>query len=696
LRGAISRNCVRHFSLARSTWAYQSFRAPMTARALALPKDSGASVANAAGDEIPPLSIACRGLLVLFAVGLSVGFCAGFLLLKDPLGPYLTNNDMRPAIRRFVLGVAFGAAGLATVSGLVAAFWLRRVAPPADTLRRIAYRSAPLGAAGFLPLLFNWEAWRSHDLEFLTLVALSALSLEAGMWARAVTEPTGPELFVEGHVRRLRSDIAARFPSVAARAPLGIVCAGALVYAVYFAYVTIAWHRSVRSSYDLAVENNLLWNLVHGGPFFKSSPMGPTGSRFGQGATLFAYVIAPLYALYQRPETLYVLQATLLGAAAIPLFYYARLYVGGAASCLLALAYLMFPGLHGANLYEFHYLPLSTFFVWLALFALESRRDVLAAVAVVLALATSEDVALALVAFGVYLLVCGKRPRAGLVVALTSALYFVAMKLWIVPHVTGTDSLATAYQRLLPTGEDGFGAVVRTVIANPWYTVGTVLETDKLTFAMQMLVPLALVPLRRSITLLLALPALFFTVLSSAVSFSSIHYQFTAHWTTFLFVATVLSLSKQRSAARRGSLCAIALATLACSYQYGAVLQRHTATCGPIPFKFGMDREGRARGQALASVLQALPPRAKVSCSAFTTPQVSSRPDAYSLTIGVFDAQYILFPTSRTDFVGSEYGTVTGLLQSSGFGVVAVAPPFALAGKGQANLRNAEVLGMMR
>ncbi|HVW24558.1 MAG TPA: DUF2079 domain-containing protein [Polyangiaceae bacterium] len=667
----------------------------MTAPELALSK--APSISRADAEEAPPLTVACRALLILSGIGLSLGFAVGFLLLKDPLAAYLTNNEMRPGIRRFVLGMGFGTALVVDVATLVAAFRTRRATPIATTIRRVAHRLAPLGVTGFLPFLFQWKAWRDRDVEFLTLVTLAAILLEVGVRARRSAEPLGPEHFVHARLARFRSDLAARLPRAAERAPWFLVCAGALAYAVYFSYVTIAWHYGVRSSYDLAVENNLSWNIVHGGPFFKSSPqLGPVGSRFGYDASLLAFVLAPVYALYQRPETLYVAQAALLGAAAIPLFLYARLHVGTKAACLLSLLYLLFPGVHGENLFEFHYLPLSTGFLWLALYALESRRDRLAAIAVALALAATQNVAIELLAFGLYLLIAGRRPRAGLVVAAVSAAYFVVLEAIVLRSFQGGESLAQNYARLLPTGDDTIGSAVRTVFSNPWYTVGTILESDKLAYLMQMLVPLALVPLRLPLSALLAAPALAFTTLSSQPSNASIHYQQNAYWVAFVFVAAVIVLSSRARHARHAALWAMTLATLATSYQYGAVLQHNTSSCGPVPYKFGVDHEGYTRHQSLLAVLKDLPPRAKVAGSAFTTPQVSSRPDAYSLTIGVFDAEYVLFPSSHADFVANEYDVVTGLLRKGTFGVVDVAPPFALARRGGPVTRNAEVLSMLR
>jgi uncharacterized membrane protein len=386
----------------------------------------------------------------------------------------------------------------------------------------------------------------------------------------------------------------------------------------------------------------------------------------------------------------------LLGLAAVPLFAFARLYVSASAACVIALVYLLSPGVHGTNLYEFHYLPLSTFFLWLALYALEARRDLLAAVAVVLTLTLPEDGAIALMVWGAYLLVSGKRPRAGLVVGAVAGVYVLLLTTAILPPFLGSENVSAMYQKLMPNGETGVTSLLKTVVGNPWYTAGTLLEEPKLVFVLQMFVPLALAPLRRRITLLFALPGIFFTLLATGYSpMLSIHYQYTAYWTTYLLVATVLVLASLNRGGRRSALFAIALATLACSYQYGAVMQHNTSAGGPVAYKFGVDHEGRARREALDVVLTSLPPRAKVSCSAFTTPQVSNRPDAYSMTLGLYDAEYMLFPTVRADFVGGEYDAVLSSLEKRTFGVVAVSRPFALARRGQDPSKNDEVLSMI-
>jgi hypothetical protein len=87
-----------------------------------------------------------------------------------------------------------------------------------------------------------------------------------------------------------------------------------------------------------------------------------------------------------------------------------------------------------------------------------------------------------------------------------------------------------------------------------------------------------------------------------------------------------------------------------------------------------------------------MPPRAKVSASGFTTPFISNRPDAYNMTLGIFDADYIFIPSEAGDFIGDERATVTRLLQNKEFGVVAIEPPFALAKRGYPNDLDASLM----
>lgn len=662
-----------------------------------IPSDGVALLPTA---PLPALTRLVRAAMLLGVEGASVGLAVALELVPDELADYVTRNSLRPRLRLALLNECLVAAVVFAALAVTLAIVRRRHAPISATLLHIGRRLAPLGVVGLLPVLFRWKLWEGRDLQFLALASAATFAVNLAVKTAVEAGPWSWEAPVAAWLRRPFAWSADRLLRLRRALPLVVVCAGSLAYTLYFSYTTLSWHWSVRSGYDLALENNLMWNLVHGGPFFKSSPLvGPKGSHFGYHATLFAYVMAPIYALAPRAETLLVIQSTLLGFAAVPLFLFARLHVKEGLACVISLAYLLYPGLHGANLYEFHYLPLGTFFLWLTLYALEARLDKLAVLAVLLTLSVREDVSASLAIWGAYLLVTGRRPGAGLVVVFVSAAYFLTMKMGVMPRFAAdkTESFTFIYQKLLPQGENSFGAVIKTAIGNPGYTLDSMLEEGKLVYLLQIFVPLGFVPLRRALSLLLALPGILFTLLSTAYPPTiSIHYQYTAHWTTFMFVASVLALASLERAPRIGATAALLFGLVTTSYQYGSVLQTHTSWGGPIRYKFGINAEDRRRRHGLDEVLTRLPKNAKVSCSGFVTPQVSSRADAYSMTLGVYDAEYLLFPSEKKDFIVDERTTVTKLLESGQFGVVIVSPPFALARRGYSTEGNAELLSRIR
>jgi len=61
-----------------------------------------------------------------------------------------------------------------------------------------------------------------------------------------------------------------------------------------------------------------------------------------------------------------------------------------------------------------------------------------------------------------------------------------------------------------------------------------------------------------------------------------------------------------------------------------------------------------------------VPPRAKIVASENIVPHVSNRPDAYTLRMGLFDADYLLFEAPR----GGEEGTYVKDALAGQFGVV--------------------------
>jgi uncharacterized membrane protein len=662
-----------------------------------------------AASDLPPLTLAVRGLGLLFAEGVSLGFCVWTERAGSRLIQYAAANDMGPRGRIFILGDMFGTGLAACAVALIYLFLRRRAfAAAARRVSDVGWRLAPLAMIGFLPLLLSWRVWVGRDLTLLMMAAIFGLGVQGLSRAAFLAPPLGIFGRWWDRPRAALARFVANHPRLMARAPLALVIAGAAAYATFFGWVTIVSHHNLRTySLDLGLEENLVWNALHWSrPFFKSSPLGgPTAVHFGSHATFISYPLALIYAIAPRAETMLVIQAVMVGAAAIPLFLYARRHLTPWIACMLAFVYLLYPPVHGANLYDFHYLPVGVFFLWLTLYALDARRPVLSVVAVVLTLAIREDVAAGLAIIGAYLLLTGQRPRAGLVVAAVGAVFFVLLKLVIMPRVNhGESAFLSLYRDLIPSGDNTFGGVLKTAIANPPFTLNTLLERDKLIYLLEIFTPIAFFALRRPIGLLCCLPGTFFSMLSTGYPpLIQTSFQYTANWTTYLFMAMVGNLvwvarprapgDTQGPARQRAWLVALAAATLVCSYQFGAVFQQNTVRGGFGLYTFGTSAQDLANRKALRGLLAQVPPRAKIVASEALVPQVSNRPDAYTLRIGIFDADYLLFPLP---IGGDEQRNALAPLQNGSFGVIDVREPFVLARRGAPTARNAQILQRMR
>ena len=645
---------------------------------------------------IPTLTLLAQAVALLAVEGASIGLAAWLVMVREDLPEFVRNNvstDLAP-VEPLTAMMAGAALLLIAAGGPYAAGWCN-----AGRLNRVAWLLLPMSLSAFVPLCFDWRLWVGSELVGLVLMLLVALGLERTLRVAGQYLPDGRFPLRWPWSRRTLS-----------MTLLGIIVLAGAGYAWYFSHQTIAYHLNGHTStYDLGIEENIVWHTLHGGPLFRSTPIyGPgTTTHFSRHATFIAFLVAPVYALYQHPETLLVLQSVICGAAAIPLFLLARRQLGTPVAGVLALVYLLYAPLHGAHLYDFHFLTLVPLFVWATVYALLSRRDGLAVFLVVLTMSVREDVSLGLGAFGAYLLLSGLRPRVGATLLAACAAYFLVMKFVIMPPEGNRSSFVFFYEGLLASGAKDFEGVLKTLVTNPGFVLKTLLFEKKLIYALQIFVPLLLLPLRRPFGWLLLAPAFVLTLLSQmksgpAVALVSISFQYTAQWTPYVFIGTIfalhhlgqpLYLGDRSGALRRGAaLIALSFASLAVSYQFGAILQRNTARAGFDDFVFGTTSEDLARREARAALVAQIPRDARVSASERELPHVANRAFAYTLRSGVYDADYILFAYGLSWTRPDDMAPVRQVLSTKEFGVVEEREPFVLLRRGAPPDRNSELL----
>lgn len=650
----------------------------------------------------PRLSAALTGIALLVLAGFSAGLGAWEVKSSGVLYEFVQANG--PERAPGLAAVRFGAVGAVVFLALAFVLLARWRALDGHALWRLGRRVSPAVVLGLLPLMFHWRLWQGNREVVFLLLGLLLVFATQRLFQVALATP--PVLDGPSRPGGWRADAGALRRSLAGWLPFLLVALAAVLYAAYFSYHTVVHHRNVlSSSLDLGLEENVIWNALHSGALFRTTPYGgPTGNLLGEHAAYLSYAIAPIYAIHQSAETILILQAVLIGGAAIPLYLVARQYLGPWLSCFVGLLYVFYPPLHGSNLYDFHYPPLAPFFLWFTLFFVLRRRTVLAVIFAILSLSVREDVSFGLMILGGFLMLTNRRARAGLMLAGAGALYFVAMKLVIMPlQRGGQQAFIHQYAGLVGEGTRGFSGVMKTVLGNPVFTLGVLLDKDKLIYILEIFLPLAFFPLRRPIGLLCCVPGFLFTLLSTGYRpLYQISFQYTAHWTSYLFIALIANLAwlgqvaRRRgvvgAAWRRGWIAALAVAMLVTSYQLGGLLQHNATRGGFGVYHFGTTAEDLERRRTLHELLAMVPKNAKIVSSENIVPQVSNRAFAYTLRMGVADADYLLFSVPPG---GDERAKVLEVLPPGTFGVVAERGQYVLAKRGYPTDLNGGVLRRM-
>jgi uncharacterized membrane protein len=313
----------------------------------------------------------------------------------------------------------------------------------------------------------------------------------------------------------------------------------------------------------------------------------------------------------------------------------------------VALAYLMFAPLHGPQFYDFHWLPMNMFFVFWMFYGVTTNRRWITVLSVLVIYAMREDTALGVALFGLFLIVTGWRPLTGIIMAATATAWFVIVRFAIMPWA-GTWFFPNLYNSLFADGVATFESVIRTLITNPVFVLGSLLREDKLIYVLHMLTALALLPVRRLIYVLLFIPGAIITILTTdSPPMVSIAFQYTTHWIPYLFLATVMALTELREL--RGlrtrfhaAVAVMVITVLSHSYNFGAVLQHDAFVGGFRTINFTFDQLARDRYAALRKLTDQIPREASVAATEYMTPHISARLDAFVLRQDAGDVDYVL------------------------------------------------------
>jgi uncharacterized membrane protein len=200
------------------------------------------------------------------------------------------------------------------------------------------------------------------------------------------------------------------------------VAVGGLTALVAFGYSVFALAQNYTfktSSYDLVIFDEAVRSYAHFQPGISiikgvHNGFGPDFSILGDHWSPILASLAPLYWIYNSPETLLVAQAVLFALAIPPLWLFTRRAFGGGrkavtAAYLVAVAYALSWPIASALAFDFHEVAFAPVLTAVALERLQAGRLRTALLALAGLLLVKEDMGLLVAGIGVYLMVA--RPR---------------------------------------------------------------------------------------------------------------------------------------------------------------------------------------------------------------------------------------------------------------------------------------------
>jgi uncharacterized membrane protein len=465
---------------------------------------------------------------------------------------------------------------------------------------------------------------------------------------------------------------------------LGIVGFLIVLYITFFSALAMAQHGAFQTySGDLGNHDQAIWNTIHG-RLFRFTNMAGLDSRL---ALHFEPILLPIslsYLVYSDPRTLLALQTVMVGLGALPVFWLAREKLNSdLAALVFPLAYLLFPALEAANLFDFHTVTLAASFLLYALYFLQSRRYGLFALFAILAMSCKEDIPLLVAMMGIYIFVFQKARKVGVLTFMGSGCWFYVAVFLISPRFSpiGQNVHMERYAYLGQTPQQ----MVNTVLTQPgliWQQL--VVKARVGHYLCQLLMPVAFTSLLSPQTFLISLPSLAINLLSQYKSMQEVsRYHYAAPLVPFVIISSVYgvdflaTLGWERLKVKKRSalyfLSGVVLVASLCYHYYRGF--------SPLSaqFQWPMVTEHHRLMQKFADMI---PPTASLSAQFNLNPHLSQRENIYVCPY-IEDVEYVFIDVSSLiNKDNYQEWLKSTLLESRQFGLLAAEDGYLLLQRG--------------
>lgn len=420
------------------------------------------------------------------------------------------------------------------------------------------------------------------------------------------------------------------------RASIAVFLLGGL----YVLYLCVVAFYKVRTyslgTYDIGIFSQMFERMRTDFSQITTLERDKALSHFGVHLSPIYYLMLPVYFLFPYVETLDILQNIIVFSAVIPLYLIIKksklpkLFY----PLVLALFFLVpvFTTAGGYHLHENCFLP--PLILW-TYYAIQSQWSYRSLVFIILLLFVKEDAFIYVLALGLYFMTQKDSPLAPsfrkwlALISLILPLAYLTFAFYMIAKLGDGVMVSSRFGYLLLDGENGSLMMIKNIILNPVYVLGSLLTAKKVAYLFQVLFSLAFLPLaQRSFTsYFLMLPLLFINLLPNWPYQYHIGFQYSYGSFTLLFIMALLALEQLyvNKLLTKHSLFAI----LASSLLFSSGLLYHFTH--KWNFDVGYYLSNQSKFEEIQSVLDSVPKEGAVLAAGPYTPALRKHQELYDI-----------------------------------------------------------------
>lgn len=418
-------------------------------------------------------------------------------------------------------------------------------------------------------------------------------------------------------------DIVAEFKIDKKKTNIIVAIVGILLFAFVGIITVYRYLTYSNSTFDFGIFTQMYENMKQTGSISTTLERNRVLSHFGVHFSPIFYIALPIYFIFPSPVTVQLIQAFMVALPVIPIVLISRKYkLSNWMTVGAVLLYALYPATAGGTLYDIHENCFLTFLILMAIWAIEKKKNILTAIMVLLVFFVKEDAPVYIMVLGTFYLFSRKDKKRGLILMVTSAIYFIIATSVVKSY--GLGIMDNRFSNLFYDQQKGLIQLIRTVLVNPGYVISQIVANydangmEKIGYILLMFVPMAAVIFRNGkkySRFILISPVIVINLLTLYVYQHDITFQYNFGSIALMMYLVIMNMADLKP---KKAKVAISVAVICAGVMFmGSMAPR----LNYYTSKYSQDK---ATYEKINIALSAVPKNASVCASGFFTPHLKN------------------------------------------------------------------------